>query len=169
MWEQLDGLTYMKGRSRFWRNLYCPCAICSEGQIQTQQPCVATANSSCRLQSSWFHCTRPSNISWGAPWNDTHDWSQPNWSSGAGNWASDYWQDSIWSRVCDKREGPASDKQRCLNLPHVTTLGLKHPLPLDERKELLLELIEQGRPKDTASFPRVGLFNWNPDVSTLPS
>ena len=73
----------------------------------------------------------------------TQDWSQPNWSSGAGNWASDSWPDSIWSCVCDKREGPRSDEQRCLNLPHVTTLGFQYPLPLDERKELLLELIEQ--------------------------
>ena len=65
----------------------------------------------------------------------------------------DYWPDSIWSRVCDKREGPVSDKQQCLNLPHVTTLGLKHPLPLDECKELLLELIERRSPKDTVSSP----------------
>ena len=133
MWEQLDGLTYIKGRSRFWSSLYCSSAICPEGQIQTQQPCLATATSSCGLPPSGFHRTRPSNMSWGAPWNDTHDLSQPSWSSGAGNWASDHWQDSIWSGECDKRKGPASDKQRRPNLPHVTTLGLKHPLPLDER------------------------------------
>ena len=30
----------------------------------------------------------------------------------------------IWSWVCNKCEGPNSDKQWCLNLPHVATLGL---------------------------------------------
>ena len=35
-------------------------------------------------------------------------------------------------------------------------------MPLDECKELLLEVIEQGRPKDSVSFPRVGLFKWGP-------
>ena len=35
-------------------------------------------------------------------------------------------------------------------------------MPLDERKELLLEVIEQGRPKESVAFPRVGLFNWGP-------
>ena len=100
-------------------------------------------------------------MSWGAPWNNTQDWSQPSWSSSTGHWASDHWQDSIWSQECkNNREGPASDKQQHPNLPHITTLGLKHPLPLDERKELLLDLIKQERPRDTVSFPRVGYLHY---------
>ena len=75
-------------------------------------------------------------MSWGAPWNNDHDLSQPSWSGAAG-WASDQWEDSSWTREWDKHEEPGPDKQKRPNLPHVTTLGLKHPLPLDERKEYL--------------------------------
>ena len=103
-------------------------------------------------------------MSWGGPWNDVQDWLQPSWAGGGGTWASDQWADSNWSRDWDRRKGTQTEpKERPWpNLPHVTTRGLKNPLPLDERKELLLELIEQGRPQETVSFPRVGLFDWGP-------
>ena len=52
--------------------------------------------------------------------------------------------------------GPASDKQWRPNLPHITTVGLKPPLPLNKhKKELLVELINQGHPKDTISCTQV--------------
>ena len=42
----------------------------------------------------------------------------------------------------------------------VTTLGLKNPLPLDERRELLLELIALGTDRGEPPFPRMAVFNW---------
>ena len=40
----------------------------------------------------------------------------------------------------------------------VTTLGLKNPLPLDERRELLLELIALGTDRGGTSFSADGSF-----------
>ena len=82
------------------------------GQIQTHQPCLATANA--ELQTTILgappHVT-VQHVMGSTMERHTQDWSQPNWSSGAGNWASDSWPDSIWSCVCDKREGPGSVEQ----------------------------------------------------------
>ena len=41
-------------------------------------------------------------------------------------------------------------------------MGLKHALPLDDRKELLNQLMAAGCPAVT--FPRIAVFNWGARV-----
>ena len=43
-----------------------------------------------------------------------------------------------------------------------STLGLKHALPLDDRKELLHQLMAAGCPE--VKFPRMAVFNWGARV-----
>ena len=70
--------------------------------------------------------------------------------------------------VVDKRRGASEREEKKKDrFENCTTLGLKHPVPLDERKELLLELMALGSPDTT--FPRPGLFNWGPGLFTQPS
>ena len=87
------------------------------------------------------------------PWKDDK-YEDQQWQSWKGQWQgkpdnSSQWHDSNnssqWQGKADKYGS-------------VTTLGLKHPLLLDERKELLLELIQLGTEE---GFPRMALFNWD--------
>ena len=103
-------------------------------------------------------------------------WMGRDWSSNSSSWAwhgqGDHWgrhgqdnaeTDSWPEENQEERDNllPASGKKKEKDrFENCTTLGLKHPVPLDERKELLLELMALGSPDTT--FPRIGLFNWGP-------
>ena len=97
----------------------------------------------------WKHDWSPTR--WGS-WQSTGlggSWHGSSWDSGQGDgWSGHQWKD-------DRIKKSAPDKDKYGN---VTTMGLSHPLPLDDRKELLAQIISKGCPELT--FPRIAVFQW---------
>ena len=101
------------------------------------------------------------------------DWNQQDWSSSS---ESSGWRATDSPPETRPRRGswsnPASawpesrtptwpqDSPRVVERDNRTTLGMKHPLSLDDRKELLYQLLMLAAPD--VRFPRVGLYNWGP-------
>ena len=92
---------------------------------------------------------------WGQDqWHEDRDWANHNWSgTGLRNWKS-----------------PEGDKDKYAN---VSTLGLKHPLPMEDRRELVVSLLsrlqEEVGEAAAASVPgsatgnfRIAVANWGP-------
>ena len=83
---------------------------------------------------------------WGAAWNDTHTHMIGHNQAGPvvlaiGPVTPGQTPFGVVCVISARDQGLA--EQWCWNLPHVTKMGFQYPLPLNERKELLLELIEQ--------------------------
>ena len=102
--------------------------------------------------------------------SDYRSWGTMSWSSWGG---SNSWHKEVWSNHWQRTRSNQSSSQRQWHDRHinqwqgqgaaqyasVTTLGLKNALPLDERRELLLELIHLGTDGEHL-FPRMAVFNW---------
>ena len=87
--------------------------------------------------------------------SDYRSWGTMSWSSWGG---SNSWHRKVWWNHWQRTRSNQSSSQRQWHDRHinqwqgqgaaqyasVTTLGLKNALPLDERRELLLELIHLG-------------------------
>ena len=117
---------------------------------------------------------------WGNGWHEQGSgWSfspqGSSWHSNPSSWSTDHggWQHSsnswkhgqverkAWEEWTD-RSKEWWDKTSKDKHGHCSTLGLKHPLPLDDRKELLHQLMAAGCPQVT--FPRMAVFNWGARV-----
>ena len=90
------------------------------------------------------------------------DWSSSRTtgrSSGDLGWQPYGWSDSAWPDfiACDWEADKDKFSQN-KDKDSKVTLGLKHPLTLDERKDLVYRVLTLGAPD--VCFPRIGLFNW---------
>ena len=109
----------------------------------------------------WLPVLGPTIMSWRA-----YDWMQQDWSSsrttgrssGDLGWQPYGWSDSAWPDfiACDWEADKDKFSQN-KDKDSKVTLGLKHPLTLDERKDLVYRVLTLGAPD--VCFPRIGLFN----------
>ena len=96
-------------------------------------------------------------MSWWDSWNNP-EWSNAEW--GAPNWSHSNWENRTWNEFRTWKNLEGHDKYA-----NVSTLGLKHPLPLEDRRELVFAILSKLRdevPEMLSGSFRIAVSSWSP-------
>ena len=90
-------------------------------------------------------------------------WNNPEWSnaeSGTPNWSHSNWENCTWNEYSTWKNLEGHDKYA-----NVSTLGLKHPLPMEDRRGLVLGLLnklQEKVPEVLSGSFRIAVSSWSP-------
>ena len=111
-------------------------------------PCLLASGN---MADSWWHSAAEHE-------ETTTDWRYTRENTEESGWsAGNQWRSAPWEGNDTGKGEDKSDKFRSC-----TTLGTKHPSPLDDRKDLLLALFDrlQTSASGPGSFPRAAMGSW---------